>query len=369
MHKKKLGLRELVKIYQKHPAINAIAKLISAKETGNIEIKGLYGSALSLVICNLYEMADGNLMVVMPDKDEAAYLYGDLEQFNLREKLLFLPSSFRRDLFNPGDYKKAEGNIILRNRVIESFNQRDKSLIISYPEALLEKEANTAVHQLSSFSINKGEKISTSFLSEFLFEYGFNRSDFVFGPGDFSIRGSIIDVFSFSDEDPYRIDFFGDEVDSIRTFEVMSQLSKKNLDRITIHPNVNKIAKPSEKTSFFDLLPADTIIWFKDLNYFIERNKLQYKRVMEDLESTAENLSAEGINDFSDPSESISKILSFRLLLSGNPIGTKISHTVQFNISRQPEFNKNFNLIAETIQGASGRFLFQFYPVRKSNPA
>jgi transcription-repair coupling factor (superfamily II helicase) len=344
-----LDLTELIKIYQKHPLIGSISGAIASEKPRGININGLYGSALSLVLANLNYNLENSILIILPDKEEAAYLYGDLEQLRLSEKIFFLPSSFRRDLTNPNDYMKAEGNIILRNRVIDAINLNKKSIIISYPEALLEKEANREAHQTASFSISKGEKISTSFFNEFLYEYGFKKSDFVYGPGDFSIRGSIIDVFSYSDENPYRIDLFGDEVESIRTFDIMSQLSLQNLEKVVIHPNVNKIAKDEEKIAFFDTLTPNTVIWIKDANFFIEQNKLIYKRISNELKADIKNEEEISLKDFSNPDEFIAKIQNFNYIISGNSAGIETEESFQFNTSRQPEFNKNFNLLANTI--------------------
>jgi transcription-repair coupling factor (superfamily II helicase) len=344
-----LKLTELVKIYHKHPLVNHISSKIAVKNGSGYQIKGLYGSALALVLANIYNNLKDNILIILSDKEEAAYLLYDLEQLNLTDNNFFLPSSFRRDLINLGDYKKSEGNIILRNRVVDAINQNRKSIIISYPEAFLEKEANCKAHLSASFSISQGERISTPFLNEFLYEYGFKRTDFVFGPGDFSIRGSIIDVFSFSDENPFRIDLFGDEVESIRSFDVMSQLSIKTHEKINIHPNVSQIAKGSEKVSFFDLLPSNSKIWFKDYNYFIEKNKLTFERINNELKTIDKNNETMSQDDLSDPSDFPTKIKSFTHILMGNFAGFDIEETFQFNVTRQLEFNKNFNLLAETL--------------------
>ncbi len=345
-----MELNELVKIYQKHPIAAVISREIESNEISGFQIKGLYGSALSLVLDNIFRKSKNSFFVIMSDKEEAANLYNDLEQLNQSEDLFFMPSSFRRDLGNPNDYKKSEGNIIMRNKVIEAFTIKEKALIVSYPEALIEKEASCNTHKSASFAIHKGERISTNFLNEFLFEYGFNRTDFVFGPGDYSIRGSIIDVFSFSDENPYRIDLFGDEVESIRTFDVMSQLSIKNLNKIIIHPNVNKIVKSNEKLSFFEILPENSTLWFKDIHYCLEKLKSTRKRIEDESTKPVKEIDLDiDINDFANPVNFHEKIKLFNHILIGSNIGFDVNKTFQFNVSKQTEFNKNFNFLAQTI--------------------
>ncbi len=154
-----MGLPELAKLYQKHPLLGALKAATRPKDHSGIQIKGLFGSAFGLVLANIFEKQENNLIVLMPDKEEATYLHNDLEPLIPGNKLFFFPSSFRRDLTSPNDYKKSEGNTILRNKVIEAFNQGSNSLIISYPEALIEKEASCSTHEYSSFAIHKGEKI------------------------------------------------------------------------------------------------------------------------------------------------------------------------------------------------------------------
>ncbi len=348
MQKKELEIQDLIKLYQKHPLREALIKDFKNSEKARTNIKGLSGSAASLILHQLFIETKKPIFAVLPDKEEAVYLFNDLEKLLPSNHLFFFPSTFKLDLGNKDDFKKSEGNIILRNQTIEALGKKDNLIIVSYPEAIIEKEANIAAHQHSSFSIHKGEKISTSFLREFLQEYGFSRTDFVFGPGDFSIRGSIIDVFSFADENPYRIDLFGDEVDSIRTFDVMNQLSLNQLESVTIHPNVSKLTPVSEKSNFMELLSPDSILWIKDFQYLIEQVDFVYKK----LENQKPEITADfqiQIEDFIHPDDFNAKLNLFHQVALGAQAKFKANQFYEFSQSKQIDFNKNFNFLAETI--------------------
>ncbi len=341
-----MELKEFSNIYEKHPIMGAFLQHFSGTSPSKVYLKGLSGSATSLVIKNIFNKSGKSIFAVMPDKEEAAYLFNDLEKL-LPEKVSFLPSSYKRDFSTSTDFKKSEGNIILRNRTVEAIGANEPIVVVSYPEALVEKEANTQTHASASFAIHTNEKLSTEFLNEFLLEYGFNRSDFVFGPGNFSIRGSIIDIFSYSDEHPYRIDLFGDEVESIRTFDVMNQLSLDKLDKVTIHPNVNNIVKPEEKGIFLNLLNSETILWFKDLQFTTDKIEIAKEKI-ENAKIDDEEINL-NIEDFISTPHFTDSIKKFNQVTQSAYKGFNADGTYEFNTTPQVEFNKNFKLLAETI--------------------
>ena len=350
MQKKALKIEDLIKLYQKHPLKEALIQDFKNPGKARTNIKGLFGSSASLILHNVFTETRKSIFAILSDKEEAVYLYNDLEKLIPADQLLFFPSTFKLDLGVKDDYKKSEGNIILRNRTIEAIGNKGITVIVSYPEALVEKEANIETHRNASFSIHKGEKISTSFLKEFLLEYGFNRTDFVFGPGDFSIRGSIIDVFSYADENPYRIDLFGDEVESIRTFDVMNQLSLNQLNKVIIHPNVNKLADKSTKSNFLDLLDGDSILWIKDLKYLKERVEFIYEKISEQSLNQKTPIEEQIlVEDFVIPIDFKSKLEQFHQLVLGNQPKFAAIRIHEFSQSKQIDFNKNFNFLAETI--------------------
>ena len=175
-------------------------------------------------------------LFILSDREEAAFFFDDLQVLGREEDLLFFPSSYKRNIWH--DHIDNE-NIIQRTDVLNKLAGKEKKyLVVTYPEAIMEMVVSESGLQKHTLQVKTGEKLSISFINELLFEYGFERVEFVFEPGQYSIRGSIIDIFSFSNEDPYRIDFFGDVIETIRSFDIEDQISKISYDRISIIPNI-----------------------------------------------------------------------------------------------------------------------------------
>jgi len=183
-------------------------------------------------------MINYQALFILNDREEAAFFFDDLQVLGREEELLFFPSSFKRNIWH--DHIDSE-NIILRTDVLNKLSVKEKNyLIVTYPEAIMEMVVSESGLQKHTLHVKTGDKLPISFVNELLFEYGFERVEFVFEPGQYSIRGSIVDIFSFSNEDPYRIDFFGDVVDSIRSFDIEDQISKVPYHKISIIPNLGR---------------------------------------------------------------------------------------------------------------------------------
>lgn len=252
-------------IYTAHPGINAI--LSSFGETGNdIYLTGLTGSAPGLVCSTIFSRSKGNsLLCILNDAEEAGYFYHDCCQILNDTEVLFFPSRFKRHIRY--GQKDAAGEI-LRTEVLSALNNGNQAyLIVTYPEALAEKVVSGDALQTNTLTIRVKEKIDSIFVEEVLDSYGFERVDYVYEPGQYAVRGSIIDVFSFSNEQPYRIDFFGDEVESMRSFDVETQLSKEKLDSVSI------ISGNSGEgdTTLFSYLPASSKIIFRKEEWVYEK--------------------------------------------------------------------------------------------------
>ena len=196
---------------------------VSEKDANKIHLKGLIGSSLSFVVANAFKEAQRPFLLILNDKEEAAYHLNDLEQLIGGNNVLFYPGSYRR----PYQIEETDNaNVLLRAEVLNRINSRKKpAVIVTYPDALFEKVVTRKELDRSTLKIKVNDELSIDFVNEVLFEYKFKRVDFATEPGEFSVRGGIIDVFSFSNDEPYRIEFFGDEVDSIRSFDVETQLS------------------------------------------------------------------------------------------------------------------------------------------------
>jgi transcription-repair coupling factor (superfamily II helicase) len=344
-----LKLHTLSTYYQKHPFFREVSVLLSEGKK-NLHFKGFSGSSTAVFANALLYKSEQTHFFILPDKEEAGYFYNDLQNLAIENEFYFLPSSYKRDLISLKNLKKAEESIIERNKTIEKLNTGEATAVISYPEAVIEKEASSKVHQEQSFLIRTGNKLDIDFIKEFLFEYGFRQNDFVYAPGDFSVRGSIIDVFSYSSEHPYRIDFFGDEVDSIRTFDIVKQLSIEKTEQIILHPDVNKISESKDKQAIFDHLPENSVIWIKDAKYIAERlNQLKEKISKENFEAFNEDYPVLNPEDFISGDDFTLEMKKYSVIELGNRSLFNADKQFNFKTTRQPEFNKNFDLLASDM--------------------
>ncbi|MFY7956504.1 MAG: transcription-repair coupling factor, partial [Flavobacterium macrobrachii] len=209
-------------MYESSNKVKQIAESLTVPQN-KIHCKGLSSSVVSIIIQSVFKKAEQPFLLVFNEKEEAAYYLNDLEQMLGQNDVLFYPSSYRR----PYQIEETDNaNVLLRSEVLNRINSRKKpSIIVTYPEALFEKVVTKKELDKNTLKVAVGDNISIDFINEVLFEYEFKRVDFITEPGEFSVRGGIVDVFSFSNDNPYRIEFFGNEVDSIRTFDVESQLS------------------------------------------------------------------------------------------------------------------------------------------------
>jgi transcription-repair coupling factor (superfamily II helicase) len=233
-----------------------------AQNQSRVHLKGLVGSSFSFIVASVFKDADKPFLLVFNDKEEAAFYLNDLEQLISPKDVLFYPGSYRR----PYQIEETDNaNVLLRAEVLNRINSQKKpAVIITYPDALFEKVVTRKELERNTLKIGVGDNLSIDFVNEVLFEYQFKRVDFVTEPGEFSVRGGIVDVFSFSNDEPYRIEFFGDEVDSIRTFDVETQLSIEQIKKINIIPNVENKFLSEERASFLKYIASKTVIGFKN---------------------------------------------------------------------------------------------------------
>ena len=216
----------LQKLYTSHPGVKAGLSLLGHSKTA-IYLSGLHGSSKSLVCSALFSKNSCHFLCILNDLETAGYFYHDCCQVLGEENILFFPSGFKRNIRYG---QKDTANEILRTEVLSHLNRNNHPcFIVTYPEALAEKTVSGSALKNNTLSISQGEKIDSLFVQEVLDSYGFEQVDYVYEPGQYAIRGSIIDVFSFSNEFPYRVDFFGDEVESLRSFDVETQLSREKL--------------------------------------------------------------------------------------------------------------------------------------------
>ncbi|NQU85189.1 MAG: transcription-repair coupling factor, partial [Mariniphaga sp.] len=333
---------EFLKYFEGQNQFAEVTEFLNTPPGGKIHLQGFIGSAKTITLANIFQKTTKNIIILLTDREEAAYFFDDLNNLGLKDKTLFFPSSYKRSV----QYGQPEQeNIVLRAEVLNKLSvEKQSHIVITYPEALIEKVITRKNLESNTLQLSKGDKISIEFLNEFLFEYGFERVDFVYEPGQFSIRGSIVDVFSFSNEDPYRIDFFGDEVDSIRCFNIDNQISKSVLPKITIVPNIQQNTKENNQISFIEFLAHDDIIVGNNLNLFIEQLNSIYKQSL-----LTQEINEDIINLIISGDDIDSHLRNFSIIEMGlNPV-FQPEKIVDFNTSKQPVFNKNFNLLGENM--------------------
>ncbi len=317
-----------------------------------IHLTGLAGSAAPIVASSVFANLPGNYLFILPDKEEAAYFFNDLENLHREEKgttILFYPGSYRR----PYQIEQTDNaNIMLRAEVLNVIQKRRKNtLVVTYPEAIVEKVVSKKHLEKNTLDVEVGGKYSIEFINELLIEYEFEHVDFVYEPGQFAVRGGIVDVYSFSNEFPYRIEFFDDEVESIRSFDMSTQLSIKTLKKISIVPNVQKKLLHESRESFLNYIPGNTTVWVKDLETARGKilkgfEKAQY--AFDQMETLIRQLPPEEL--YISESEFISDLEKYPVLeYSGVPYFAK-NHKVEFRFTPQPPFNKNFDLLARDLK-------------------
>jgi transcription-repair coupling factor (superfamily II helicase) len=342
-----LSKSALYSTYDNSPKVKQIVDSLQQADQ-KVHLGGLIGSSLSFVVQSLFKKTEKPFLVILNDKEEAAYYLNDLEQMIGEQDVLFYPGSYRRP-YQIEDTDNA--NVLLRAEVLNRINSRKKpAIIVTYPEALFEKVVTRKELDKNTLKVAVGDKVSIDFINEVLFEYEFKRVDFITEPGEFSVRGGIVDVFSFSNDNPYRIEFFGNEVDSIRSFDVETQLSIEKQKKITIIPNVENKFFQENRESFLDYINDQTVIFIQNTDLlFSKLDKLFAKatEIFENLNATVNHVAPNQL--FLNQTEFIKKSLDFSVVeLSSKPI-YKTKKAYDFHIKPQPSFNKQFDLLLNNL--------------------
>ena len=337
----------------------ALIKELAGKRGGNVFLQGLRASSAPLVFSALAQKGGKPcILIILNDQEEAAYFYHDMVQTMGDQDVLYFPSAFRR----AAKYgQKDDASEILRTEVLSRLTTvepgADTLVIVTSADALAEKVVSKSSLEDKSIRISVGETLDREQLQSLLLELGFNRVDYVYEPGQFALRGSILDVFSFSSEYPFRLDFFGDDIDSIRQFSVDTQLSTEKKDSVVIVPDMDKME--GAQVSLMDFLPADTVLAVKDLLLTADRMTTVSNEVA-DQESMAARMrqvnAAATVN--AEPVEMphlltaedfLHKTTDFRVVEFGNKPTGVASATITFDTTPQPLFHKNFDLVSQTL--------------------
>lgn len=334
-------------VYGRSAKVNLLADAIQKKQA-RLSMKGLVGSSLSFVISALFEKTGLPFLILFADKEEAAYYLNDLEQLTGGDEVLFYPGSYRR----PYQIEETDNaNVLLRAEVLNRINSRKKpAIVVSYPEAIFEKVVTRKEFERHTLKVSTGDQVSIDFINEVLFEYQFKRVDFVSEPGEFSVRGGIVDVFSFSNDNPYRIEFFGNEVDSIRSFDVATQLSIEPQKKINIIPNVDNRLSGESRESFLDYINDKTVLFLQHPETLVAQLGKLFARAEEAFGGLSKEIShASPAELFINDKSLLKKALDFTVVETGNGSVFNIDKTVEFHTKPQPSFNKQFDLLLNNL--------------------
>lgn len=338
-------------MYRADGLVKTVAAGVGASKRRNIHIKGLSGSLDAVILASCFKLHPADYLVVLQDREDAGYFQNDLQNLLEREVLLF-PMSYKR----PYEFDDVENaNILMRAEVLNHLaGKKSPDIIVTYPEALAEKVINKRSLAANTFKIAVKERLDIPFLEEFLHTYDFEKTDFVYEAGQFSIRGGIIDVFSFANELPFRIELFGDEVDSIRTFEPGSQLSVGAHDHVSIIPNVQTKLVQEERQSLLEFIDPQTRLWFKDFQMTTDVIQQNFEKVGTSFdkvlrESGNTRVVARPDELFEQGLTFSGRCLNFTCVEFGNRFSIPNAQTFEWQSSAQPSFNKNFELLANDL--------------------
>jgi transcription-repair coupling factor (superfamily II helicase) len=343
-----LSKKALYSIYDNSPKTQQIVTRLLENNQVKMQLSGLLGSALSFVIRSVFKQSELPFLVVLNNKEEAAYYLNDLEQLVGDQDVLFYPGSYRR----PYQIEETDNaNVLLRAEVLNRINSRKKpAIIVTYPEALFEKVVTRKELDNNTLKVSVGDKISIDFINEVLFEYEFKRVDFITEPGEFSVRGGIVDVFSFSNDNPYRIEFFGDEVESIRSFDVATQLSILQQKKITIIPNVENKVFQENRESFLDYISEQTVLFIQNTEDFLLQLDKQFAKAEEAFAKLSQEIKRAAPEQlFLNQAEFIKRALDFSIVELSSKAIFRTTKKFEYHIQPQPSFNKQFDLLLNNL--------------------
>jgi len=354
-----MRIRDIIKIYIESGFIQSIGEAMKENIGKSIELKGLSGSQDAIIAAALYQLNHQSFLFILHDKEEAAYFHNDLQNLLPDRDILFFPSSYKKAY----QFEETENaNILMRAEILNKINNKSSygELIVTFPEALSEKVINKRSLRKHTFTAKVGESVDIEFMTELLATYDFEKTDFVYEAGQYAVRGGILDIFSFANEVPFRLELFGNEIESIRTFDPQSQLSIDTIKQINIIPNIQTHLIEEERQSLIKFLPKNIKIWVKDEQLLNDQLDLQFEKVKDQFESILResgntkvilepNQLFENAGSFNESMKGLVKIIF------GHRFYNKPDVSFGFESSPQPSFNKNFDLLAENLNENQSR--------------
>ena len=361
-----MSFRELLETYQNSPRLFQLADRLSFAQKQKIHLKNLRGSSSQFVAASIFThsaCSQLNHVFICNDAEDAAYYHNTLENLTQALNLFYFPSSFK----NRKNYRLLNSShVMLRTEALTKFSLPigDRvGALVTYPEAVFEKVVIPNAISSRIIHIKTNDELDLDGLFEKLVNYGFERTDFVYEPGQFAVRGGILDIYSFGNEKPYRIELFGNEVDSIRIVDPETQLSERRLLQVSIIPNVETQFENEEKVSLLEFLPDNTVIWIQDEEFLKERLHVAEEDVhlfIETVGSLPTNQSEEqddksikkeiNLDDFTRSGEFFDQLLKFHSVLFGHEQPNDFHFEIEFNIRQQPTFNRQFDLLINDLK-------------------
>jgi transcription-repair coupling factor (superfamily II helicase) len=350
----RITAQDFLSYYEKSISVQLLSEYIKTSDGKLLRAEGIVGSLDAIVAAAVYKLSPRSHVFILPDREEAAYFASDLSSLLPEKEILFFPASYRK----PYQVLEIENaNILQRSEVLNAVSRKlpEGELIVTFPDALTEKVINQRSLIEHTLSVKIGERLDTSFIMDLLSQYDFEKTDFVYEAGQYAIRGGIIDVFSYANNLPYRIELFGNEVESIRTFDPLTQLSSEHKKHVAIIPNVQTKLLQETRESFFKFIPKNTVVWFKDLHHVLDTVGKYFEKATDNFDAILKMSDyTQVINNpvelFETKAEVTTHLDNFTRIDFGTNFQEKALQTVSFQSKAQPSFMKNFALLADTIQ-------------------
>ncbi|WP_312194394.1 transcription-repair coupling factor [Epilithonimonas vandammei] len=351
MELKKINQNLLPDLLQKQFGSEIFSQIVTKQ---HISVKGSAGSAVSILAAELFLIQNKTILYLTDDKEDALYINAEMEDLLGKDNILYFPATH----LEPYQIEKTQNaNLVLRTEVINKLNSgKSPKVIVAFIGAMSEKVLKKEDFKAISHHIKVGDQLDFDFVDELLNHYQFNQTDFVSEPGEFSVRGGIVDVFSFSNEKPFRITFFGNEVESIRTFDIESQLSLDKIDEFQLVSNMN-FSVSGSKVSFFELLPEDSFIVSKNLYLSARRIKEFHEKALEKYETLSKDIKHRSPDElFISEGEFQNKLIKFKTIdFSSQHFKLPKSQIIELNQTQQPSFHKNFELLIQDLEEKQGQ--------------
>ncbi len=350
-----MKIEDILRLYQENEELKNFAEKVKKSDGEKFQIKGLVGSQVGLMVGAMYRLTQRNIVLIVNDKEEALYLHNDLKAFMPRKDIFLFPASYKR----PYQIEEVDNaNVLQRAEVLNELNhtKSGRQVILTFAEALNEKIVSKKSLIKNTLEIQDGMSLDMEFVTELLEEYGFEREDYVYEPGQFAIRGMILDIFSFAHDFPFRIEFAFEEIDNIRKFDPVSQMSEEKVKRLSIIPNIQRTLLKEEKVSFLDYISPKTLVFTQNIDFVEADLERMFKKAEDSFEKLFSNsggaaLSKEPKDLYYQPEEFRKELKQFSVIELNNDSYYKVQEEVlAWRGSAQPSFQKKFDLLASHLK-------------------